>query len=187
MLSLLTPERKKAKDGPTSQNVREGENGAPEEPNVYSDGSLKQNKSYFWQTGGAGVFWPRRKPEELTDYEKTYTEQEQLEEGLLLWCTFNSLLNSSIWIELVAAILAMIPGRPVHIGIDNAAVVNTRQPDHKVLRRQGECDVEGKTARLHRRTPPSKDHGTLQNMVICGSCSPRQWRKEGRTTRRSPR
>ena len=34
---------------------------APAKPNVLSDGSLKQNKCYFWQTRGADGFWPGRK------------------------------------------------------------------------------------------------------------------------------
>ena len=42
---------------------------------------------------------------------------------MLLWCPFNSLLNSSKRTELAAAIVAMLPAVPVHIGIDNAAVV----------------------------------------------------------------
>ena len=43
--------------------------------------------------------------------------------GLLLWCPFKSLLNSSTSIVLAAAIVAILPPVPVHIGIDNVAVV----------------------------------------------------------------
>ena len=43
---------------------------APEEPNAYSDGSLKNVKGPFWHLGGAGVWWPNRKEEQLTNDEK---------------------------------------------------------------------------------------------------------------------
>ena len=36
----------------------------PDLPNIFSDGRVKQPKSVFWQTGGAGVWWPRRKMED---------------------------------------------------------------------------------------------------------------------------
>ena len=120
------------------------EDRVPERPNVYSDGSLKQNKCYFWQTGGAGVFWPGRKMDQLTEDEATYTEREQIIKGLLLWCPFNSLLNSSTRTELAAAIVAIIPAVPVHIGIDNAAVVDKGSQiikfydDREKMRRSGE-------------------------------------------------
>ena len=71
------------------------------------------------------MFWPGRSIDQITKDEAIYTEHEQRSEGLLLWCPFNSLLNSSTRTELAAAIVAIIPPAPVHIGIDNAAVVGT--------------------------------------------------------------
>ena len=77
----------------------------------------------LWQTGGAGVFWLGRSIDQITKDEAIYMEHEQRSEGLLLWCPFNSLLNSSTRTELAAVIVAIIPPVPVHIGIDNVAVV----------------------------------------------------------------
>ena len=41
----------------------------------------------------------------------------------MLWCPFNSSLNSSTRCELAAAIIAMLGPYPVNIGIDNVNVV----------------------------------------------------------------
>ena len=46
-----------------------------------------------------------------------------MSEGPALWCPFNSLLNSSTMFELRVASVAIIRPVPVHIGIDNVAVV----------------------------------------------------------------
>ena len=48
---------------------------------MYSDGSVKQNKSYIGQTGGAGVWCPKSKLEDITEGEKEFAEYEQEEEG----------------------------------------------------------------------------------------------------------
>ena len=128
MQSLIAePEKKGKQEGPKSTKVVDNPSsttllaagrlatGMWEKPNVFSDGSLKQNRCYFWQTGGAGVFWPQRTIEQVTEDEKKYTDYEQKEDGLYLWCPFNSLLNSSTRTELAAAIVAIIP--PVHAHI----------------------------------------------------------------------
>ena len=90
---------------------------APNKPNAYSDGSLKHNKGHFWQVGGAGVWWPGRSKETLTKEEKGVAEYEEVQgpvdifdpeaekgrDGVMLWCPFNSRLNSSTRCELGAA------------------------------------------------------------------------------------
>ena len=68
------------------------------------------------------MFWPGRNFDQITKDEAIYTEHEQRSEGLLLSCPFNSLLSSSARTELAAAIVAIIPPVPVHIGIGNVAV-----------------------------------------------------------------
>ena len=70
------------------------------------------------------MYWPGRELVELTKDEWIHTEQEQLDEGLLQWCPFNSLLNSLPRTKLAAAFVAMTPAKPIHIGIDNTAVVS---------------------------------------------------------------
>ena len=46
--------------------------------------------------------------------------------GVMLWCPFNSTLNSSTRCELGAAIVALLSPLNINIGIDNATVVNKR-------------------------------------------------------------
>ena len=50
-------------------------------------------------------------------------EAEEGRDGVMLWCPFNSRLNSSTRCELGAAITALLAPYPVNIGIDNATVV----------------------------------------------------------------
>ena len=110
---------------------------APKKPNVYSDGSLKNTKGYFWQVGGAGVWWPGRAIETLNEEERRIGQGKEMEDltdifnpeaeargkGVMIWCPFNSRLNSSTRCELGAAILALLSPYNINIGIDNATVV----------------------------------------------------------------
>ena len=90
---------------------------APNNPNVFCDGSLKNTKGYFWQVGGAGVWWPDRAIATISEEEKEISEFEEHEvagdifaegggtsqKGIMPWCPFNSRLNSSTRCELGAA------------------------------------------------------------------------------------
>ena len=51
---------------------------APTNINAYSDGSLKHTKGHFWQVGGAGVWWPDRSKEDLSEEEKNFAQFETL-------------------------------------------------------------------------------------------------------------
>ena len=141
----------------------EGE--APNKPNAFSDGSLKNTKGPFWHLGGAGVWWPERKAESVTEQEKRIAEYKETDEGTMLWCSFNSSLNSSTRCELAAAILALLAPRPVNIGIDNATVVLKGNNIIKHERRRNEEARHGKDGRLllggtksvlHRPNPTKK-------------------------------
>ena len=80
----------------------------------------------------------------------------------MTWCPFNSRLNSSTRTELGAAILTLLAPVAVHIGIDNAAVVQTgRQIIDHLRRRAKEVWVDsrgigilgGKASPLHKLSP----------------------------------
>ena len=88
---------------------------APEKLNAYSDGSLRNVEGSFWHVGGAGVWRKIRKEEEVTEGEKAIAEYQGHEEGVRLWCAFNTSLNSSTRCELGAAILAMLAPRLLNI------------------------------------------------------------------------
>ena len=64
MQSILADEADE--DIPLPQRVKEGE--PPENPNVYSDGSLKNpGVGPHWMIGGIGVWWPERKEDVLPE------------------------------------------------------------------------------------------------------------------------
>ena len=157
--------------GPQAERVNENEL-VPEEPNAYADGSLKQSKGACWQTGGAGVWMPDRKIEDLTEQEKKYTTQEEAYGGIMMWCAFNTLINSSTRCELGAAIISMLKGKALNVGIDNAAVVGigTKIINHVKLKAEaklrgekGQLMLGGKTSKLHRETPFKNNWGNFKN------------------------
>ena len=86
---------------------------------------MKNPKEATWRIGGAGTWWPGRKIETLqaSVTEEKYTRYEQKEEGVMASTTFNSLMNSSTRCEMGAALVALSPAAPAHIGIDSAATV----------------------------------------------------------------
>ena len=68
----------------------------------------------------------------------TSSNQRQLHEvnGVMLWCAFNSRLNSPTRCELGAAIVALLSPLTINIGIDNATVVKKGNEIIQHLRRQ---------------------------------------------------
>ena len=80
----------------------------------------------------------------------------------MLWCAFNSRLNSSTRCELAAAIIAVLGPQPVNIGIDNATVVlkgneiiqhERRREKEERICTKGRRMFGGTKSRLHRQTP----------------------------------
>ena len=159
---------------------------APDTPNAYSDGSLKNTKGYFWSVGGAGVWWPARKASTLTAKEKHIAEYREVEParsifepqrpeengGLMLWSPFNARLNSSTRCELGAAIIALLSPYGLNIGIDNATVVERGNAIIKHLRKQqtqsrysqqGAKLLGGCTSRLHRPSPYKQRWALMQD------------------------
>ena len=67
----------------------EGGSRAPEAPNGYSDGSLKNPIGNHWAIGGIGVWWPNRSEESepLNPQELSYTEYEWKWQGCLQWAS----------------------------------------------------------------------------------------------------
>ena len=144
---------------------------APESPNVFSDGSLKNIKGPFWHLGGAGVWWPGRTAEQLTSEEDRITEHSEQEGGLMLWCAFNSSLNSSTRCELAAAILALLAPKPANVAIDNANVVQKGNEIIAHARRQEEEErsrgkrliLGGSKSVLHKSSPYKKKWSQIKD------------------------
>ena len=80
--------------GPQVEKVKE-DDAVPEKPNAFADGSLKQSRGACWQTGGAGVWMPGRTTGDINEQERKYTHQEEARGGIMLWCAFNTLIDSS--------------------------------------------------------------------------------------------
>ena len=94
-------------------------------------------KGSFWSVGGAGVYWPDRHVDSLGKEESSIAESREVrggtcmfdtgapshQHGSMLWCPFNSKLNSSTRCELGATLLAMVAPVAAHLGVDNATVV----------------------------------------------------------------
>ena len=104
---------------------------APEEANVYSDGSWLHPDKPFLSFGGAGVWWPGRtiathaelKRLPLSVAEQTLSYYEQREDGLALYTNIGGLTGSSTRTELAAAIIAMSGHGPIHLASDSQAFV----------------------------------------------------------------
>ena len=84
----------------------------------------------------------------------------------MMWCSFNTLINSSTICELGAAIISMLKGKALNVGIDNAAVVGigTKIINHVKLKAEaklrgekGQLMLGGKISKLHRDTPFKKE------------------------------
>jgi len=137
---------------------------APEDINVYTDGSLQNPTSRHWQVGGMGIYWPDRKFTEhpLEEHEAKYTDSEQQQHGAAMCGVFTALRGSSTRCEIATAIIAMLIERPVHIGADSLALVkkgtvileHQRQRNGAKLKEQnGALILGGTTSHLHRESP----------------------------------
>ena len=136
----------------------------PEQPNVYSDGSVHNPASTHWKVGGIGIFWPRRNEEELplTDAETKFMQKEVTPSGMRMWNCFSNLMNSSTRCEIGAALIAMLPNKAVNIGSDslatvrkgNATIEHQKQRSYtRLYDEEGRMMLGGKTSHLHRESP----------------------------------
>ena len=95
---------------------------APENPNVYNDGSLKNSLCQWWSVGGICVFWPQRS---LQSTPLNLNEQKfvvsQNAKGIMLSAALLGHRASSTRAELGAGITAMLADCPTHQGTDSMA------------------------------------------------------------------
>ena len=108
---------------------------APDQINVYTDGSWLFPLKQFLGLGGAGVWWPKRtidREEELdnkylplSDAEKELALHEQGQDGLRVYTEIGGYAGSSTRTELAAGIIAISAHGPIHIGSDSRAFVDT--------------------------------------------------------------
>eukprot|EP00973_Karenia_brevis_P031134 4295146-Karenia_brevis.AAC.1 len=93
----------------------------PEKPNVYTDGSLTLPKQVKFGLSAAGVWWPGRT--QISEMEKDFMHIKEEANGIKQWANLPGPSTSSTRPELLGFCLAMLADVPVHVGIDNSAVV----------------------------------------------------------------
>ena len=103
------------------------EGAAPSEPNVYSDGGASHPTNPQWTLGSHGIHWAAGlRTQEPTSLEQEFSSvSHDANSGRTdLWGPATGIRCTSTRAELYAAILAMYAPIPIHIAIDNKAVVD---------------------------------------------------------------
>ena len=98
----------------------------PDCPNVYSDGSLKNPRNWYWGMGGYGVVWSSRdlRNQPLSQNELDYAYHEVDRDTVSFWGAMPGHINSSTRTELAAGILALCGKGPIHQGTDSKAFMD---------------------------------------------------------------
>ena len=99
---------------------------APQEINVFTDGSWLFPLKQFLGLGGAGVWWPGRKlrghPLSEPEIELAYVTEH--DRGIRLFTRIGGFAGSSTRTELAAGIIAISSHGPMHIGSDSKVFVD---------------------------------------------------------------
>ncbi len=99
---------------------------APDEINVYSDGSFRYGKRPVFGLGAAGVWWPKRSLQAQAmatgEYELGIEKQE--DDGVQICTCLPGFGSSSTRAEIGAGILALCSNSAVHIGTDSQAFMD---------------------------------------------------------------
>ena len=101
---------------------------APSQINALSDGELSYPECPQYGLGTAGIHWPTR----LTDYpnasptsqEEDYGQVDILGQSIDIQAGLRVRAPSSGRTELFATVIASLANIPMHLGLDNLAVVN---------------------------------------------------------------
>ena len=98
---------------------------APDKPNVYTDGALKNPQVQAWCLGGLGIWWPGRDLDNhpCTQVEDTFSTYVQEHGGVSLWGSATGHRSSSTRTELAAGIVAATNSIGIHQGSDSMAYV----------------------------------------------------------------
>ena len=99
---------------------------APDDINVYTDGSLKNNRRSYFSLAGVGVWWPNRDTSilPLSEAEEEMGIAWQTPGGLALKTSLAGHGGSSTRAEIAGGILACQANQPVHIGTDSQAFMD---------------------------------------------------------------
>ena len=95
----------------------------PEQPNVYTDGSLINPTDPYFCLGGAGAWHPQRQLDDTgtTEAEANLAVLEQEASGLKLFTQIGGYGGSSTRMEIAGAIIGIAAKGAVHIGTDSSS------------------------------------------------------------------
>ena len=106
---------------------------APKDINVYTDGSLQTPGNHLYSLGGAGVWWPARADQTISDAEADITILDKdHHQGLRLLANLTGYGGSSTRMELAASIIAISADDPAHVGTDSKAFCEKAQYVHQL-------------------------------------------------------
>ena len=106
--------------------TEEHNDSAPDEPNVFADGSYKNPKARYYGLLGYGVYWAHRCEESapVEQHERDIMDgSEHHKDGCIIFGHLKGLRGSSTRAELASIILALAKYGPMHIGCDNLNAV----------------------------------------------------------------
>ena len=93
-------------------------------PELFSDGSVKNPANQLWALGGFGVWTKTPQEDEEESSPSTVFHQREADHGIARWGPLAGFSTSSTRNELAAAIMGLMFPRPVHIGSDSESFVN---------------------------------------------------------------
>ena len=106
---------------------------APKDINVYTDGSLQTPGNHLYSLGGAGVWWPARADQTISDAEVDVAILDKDHpQGLRLLANLTGYGGSSTRMELAAGIIAISADGPAHVGTDSKAFCEKAQYVHQL-------------------------------------------------------
>ena len=96
---------------------------APDEPNVYTDGSYTSPVEHMWALGGFGIWWPKKDgvhQQQHTDERILHTGYK--EHGIMQYNNIEGQRGSSTRTEIAAVVTVMTAAKPVHMATDSEAM-----------------------------------------------------------------
>ena len=113
--------------GPNTQLPTPCNDNAPEQPNVWTDGSLKTPTQHAWSLGGFGVLHEdaRADDDDLHHNEFTFACNQNLDSDLHIWGPISGPRSFSTRTEIAGGLIALSRPRPIHIASDSKCFINT--------------------------------------------------------------
>ena len=99
----------------------------PDDPNVFTDGSVDPSDDRLRTMAGAGCWAPGKPPPDILEQFRDFVFDECDATARRMWTSLSGTAVSSARAEIVGLIIGQFLDAPVHIGIDNSGVVRRFQ------------------------------------------------------------